>query len=219
MSQQNTIRSVSYDQPNALTRIGVQQGTTAAGANGLPSGTGGLAKFVAWTNMILWGVSFNTVVAGTSTYTVNGTQLNPAYAASLVYITNTNTTGTAVALNTQTVANFAVIAGTALNTTAQPNILGYSPCIAGGAAGPYAVNTLGCTNTSMAWGTNTFVSGTATSGQTSGGGYPGGGGIGIGGLPLGIGDVVYVQNGTDTTATFIATLHVSIAPVVGVVTA
>jgi hypothetical protein len=208
MSQSNQIRSVSYDQPNALTRVGYQQGATAAGSAGLPSGTGGLSKFVAWTNMVLWGVSFNTVVAGTSTYTVNGTQLNPAYGAALVYITNTNTTGTAVTLNTQTVANFAVVAGTSLNSVAQPNILGYSPNIAGGAAGPYAVNTLGGTNTTMAWGTQTFTAIGAPANAA-----------GIGGLPLGIGDTVYVQNGTDTTATFIATLHVSIAPTTGAVTA
>jgi hypothetical protein len=153
-------------------------------------------------------VSFSTGVAGTSTYTVNGTALSPAYGASLVYITNTNTTGTAVTMNTQTVANFAVIAGTALNTQAQPNIFGYSPNIANGASGLYAVNTLGGTNTTMAWGTQTFTAGNNPSTSQ-----------GIGGLPLNIGDQVYVQNGTDATATFIATLHVSIAPVVGAVSA
>jgi hypothetical protein len=205
MAQSNAIRSVSYDQPNALTRVSIQQGVTAAGSAGLP---GAPAKFIAWTNMILWGVSFSTAVAGTSTYTVNGTQLNPAYGAALVYITNTNTTGTAVAMTTQTVANFAIIAGTALNTVAQPNIIGYSPNIANGASGPYACNTLGGTNTTMAWGTQTF---TALNNPM--------GAAGIGGLPLNIGDQVYVQNGTDATATFIATLHLSIAPVVGVVTA
>jgi hypothetical protein len=206
MAQNNAIRSVSYDQPNALTRIGFQQGVTTAGVAGLPASP---AKFVAWTNMILWGVSFQTAIAGTSTYTVNGTALSPAYAASLVYITNTNTTGTAISLATQTTANFAVVAGTALNTVAQPNILGYSPNIAGGAAGPYAVNTLGGTNTTQTWGLNTFTLNPVGPA----------GGQGFGGLPLGIGDTVYVQNGTDATATFIATLHVSIAPTSGAVTA
>jgi hypothetical protein len=208
MAQNNALRSISYDEANALVRVGVQQGPTAAGSAGLPSGTGGVSKFVAWTNMVLWGVSFLTVVAGTSTATVNGTQLNPCYQASLVYITNTNTTGTAVTMSTQTVANFATIAGTALNTTAQPNLFGYSPNIANGASGLYAVNTLGGTNTTMAWGTQTF---TAPNNPT--------GAAGIGGLPLNIGDQVYVQNGTDATATFIAVLHVSIAPVTGAVSA
>lgn len=215
MSQNNATRQFAYDNPNALVRQAFLQGVTTAGANGLPASP---AKFVAWTNMILFGVSFATVVAGTSTYTVNGTQLNPAYAASLVYITNTNTTGTAISLSTTTMANFAVVAGTALNTVAQPNIIGYSPCIAGGAAGPYAVNTLGGTNTSQVWGTNTFVTTAAAAGQTQVG-YPGGQNIGMGGLPLNIGDIVYVQNGTDTTATFFATLHYAINPVGGVVTA
>ena len=205
MSQANTIRSISYDEPCALVRVPIQQGVTAAGAAGLP---GAPAKFIAWTNMVLWGVSFSTAVAGTSTATVNGTALSPCYQASLVYITNTNTTGTAVTMNTQTVANFATIAGTALNTQAQPNILGYSPNIANGASGPYACNTLGGTNTTMAWGTQTFTAPNNPSVAA-----------GIGGLPLNIGDQVYVQNGTDATATFIATLHLSIAPVTGVVTA
>jgi hypothetical protein len=208
MAQNNANRSLFYDDAVVLARQGIQQGPTAAGAAGLPSGTGGVSKFVAWTNMVLWGVSFLTVVAGTSTATVNGTQLNPCYQASLVYITNTNTTGTAVTMNTQTVANFATIAGTALNSAAQPNIFGYSPNIANGASGLYAVNTLGGTNTTMAWGTQTFTNPTGSAGVQ-----------GLGGLPLGIGDQVYVQNGTDTTATFIAVLHVSIAPTVGAVTA
>jgi hypothetical protein len=209
MAQNNAIRSISYDEANALVRVGVQQGPTAAGAAGLPSGTGGVSKFVAWTNMVLWGVSFLTVAAGTSTATVNGTAVSPCYQASLVYITNTNTTGTAITMNTQTVANFATIAGTALNTQAQPNIFSNGPPnIANGASGLYAVNTLGGTNTSMVWGTNTFTAAGVPS-QAAG----------IGGLPLGIGDQVYVQNGTDTTATFIAVLHVSIAPVTGAVSA
>lgn len=208
MAQNNQIRSISYDEANALVRVGVQQGPTTAGVAGLPSGTGGLSKFVAWTQMVLWGVSFLTVVAGTSTATVNGTALSPCYQASLVYITNTNTTGTAVTMSTQTVANFATIAGTALNTQAQPNIFGYSPNIANGASGLYAVNTLGGTNTSMPWGTQTFSAGNNPSTAQ-----------GIGGLPLNIGDQVYVQNGTDATSTFIAVLHVSIAPVTGVVSA
>jgi hypothetical protein len=208
MAQNNQIRSISYDEPCALVRVGVQQGVTTAGSAGLPAGTNGLSKFVAWTNMVLWGVSFLTVAAGTSTYTVNGTALSPAYGASLVYITNTNTTGTAVTMNTQTVTNFAVIAGTSLNTGAQPNIFGYSPNVVNGASGLYAVNTLGGTNTSMPWGTQTFTAGNNPSTSQ-----------GIGGLPLGVGDQVYVQNGTDATATFIAVLHVSIAPVTGAVSA
>lgn len=209
MAQNNAIRGISYDEVNALVRVGVQQGPTAAGVAGQPSGTGGVSKFVAWTNMILWGVSFLTVVAGTSTATVNGTAVSPCYQASLVYVTNTNTTGTAITMSTQTVANFATIAGTSLNTQAQPNIFSNGPPnIANGASGLYAVNTLGGTNTSMVWGTNTFTSGNNPS-------NPGG----IGGLPLGIGDQVFVQNGTDASASFIAVLHVSIAPVVGAVSA
>lgn len=205
MSQSNQTRNIAYDNPTALTRQGVQLAANTAGS-GSTSG-----KFYAWASMVLWGVTFATVAAGTSTYTVSGTATNPATQMSLIYITNTNTTGTAVSLGTTTIGPFTV-GGTA---TAGINayVGGQGGGIAGGYNGPYAINTLGGTNTSLTWGTNTYVAlpGTATGSQMQVG-VPGGQNVGLGGLPINPGDVLYLVNGTDATASIVPILQVSVAP-------
>lgn len=189
MSQNNAVIGVSYDAPTAVTRLKEALAANAAGSGAL---TG---KFYAHAALRVFGVTFNTLTAGTSTYTVAGTATAQATQFNAIYITNTNTAG-GVSLSTTTLGPFTV-GGTA---TAGTNVsVGGVGGVAGGYQGPYALNTLGGTNTSQVWGTSTFVSGTATGAQIQSG-YPGAVGIGFGGLPMGIGDVLYFVNGTDATA-------------------
>jgi len=191
-----------YDNPSAVTRQVFDCGVTAAGSGGVsPAGQ----KFVAWTKLIVWGVTFGTVAAGTSTYTVAGTATSPATQLSALYITNTNTTGTAVGLGTNTVGPFTV-GGTAAPGT-NVSVGGFGGGVAGGWQGPYALNTLGGTNTTQAWGTQTFTA--------SNQGPPGAPGIGLGGLLMNEGDVISFVNGTDATATTRCLVQYSVAPVVG----
>ena len=200
MSQSNQVRQVAYDNPSAVTRIGVQLGVNSAGS-GSTSGT----KFVAWTKMIVWGVTFSTVTAGTSTYTVAGTATTPATQMSALYVTNTNTTGTAIGLGTNTIGPF-TIGGTS-TTGSNVSVGGFAGGVAGGWQGPYALNTLGGTNTTQAWGTQTFTASNA--------GPPGVPGIGLGGLPLNEGDSITFVMGTDATAVIIPVLQVSVQAVNG----
>jgi hypothetical protein len=205
MSQNNAVRSLAYDNPTTVTRVAAQLAANAAGSGALSG------KFYAFTQCQLYGVTFAVTTAGTSTYTVGGTATNPAAQFSLIYITNTNTTGTAVSLGTNTIGPF-TIGGTGTSTA----VGGAQGGIAGGWQGPYAVNTLGGTNTSLVWGTNTFVTTSAAAGQTQVG-YPGGQNIGFGGLPLNPGDQVYLVNGTDATVVVVPILQYSVQPINGVI--
>lgn len=199
MSQQNLTRQVAYDNPSAVTRQAVQLAQNTAGS----ASTSG--KFVAWTKLMVWGATFATVAPGTSTYTVAGTATNPATQISALYVANTNTTGTAVSLATNTVGPFTV--GGTSTTGSNVAVGGTSGGLAGGYQGPYALNTLGGTNTSQVWGTNTFLASNA--------GPPGAPAIGLGGLPMNEGDTLQFVMGTDATAVLIATLQVSIQPING----
>ena len=205
MSQNNSVRSVAYDNPTTVARVSAQLAANLAGSGSLSG------KFYAFTQLQLYGVTFAVTAAGTSTYTVGGTATNPAAQFSLIYITNTNTTGTAVSLGTNTIGPF-TIGGTSTRTA----VGGTSGGIAGGWQGPYAVNPLGGTNTSLVWGTNTFVTTAAAAGQTQVG-YPGGQNIGFGGLPVNPGDQIYLVNGTDATAVVVPILQFSVQPVNGVI--
>lgn len=196
MSQNNAQIGFAYDAPTAVTRLREALAANSAGSGAL---TG---KFYAHAALRLFGVLFNTLVAGTSTYTVAGTATAQATQLNAIYITNTSTTG-GVALSTTTLGPFTV-GGT---STAGTNVsVGGVGGLAGGYQGPYALNTLGGTNTSQVWGTNTFVSGTATGSQIQSG-YPGSVSIGFGGLPMGPGDVLYFVNGTDATAVVLPVLQ------------
>lgn len=193
MSQNNQTRSIAYDNPNAAVRQGAQLAANSAGS-GSTSG-----KFNAWAAMRVWGVHFEVTTPGTSTYTVAGTATAQATQMSAIYITNTNTAG-GVTLATTTVGPF-TIGGT---TTAGTNVnVGGVGGLAGGYQGPYALNTLGGTNTTQAWGTQTFSSAAFPTGAP---------GVGFGGLPLNVGDVLYFVNGTDATAVIVPTLQVSVDP-------
>jgi hypothetical protein len=199
VAQNNQVKQVAYDNASALTRQAAQLAINAAGS-GSTSG-----KFVAWTKMLVFGVTFVTVAAGTSTYTVAGTATNPATQMSALYVSNTNTTGTAVGLATNTVGPF-TIGGTSTTGT-NVSVGGTSGGIAGGFQGPYALNTLGGTNTTQAWGTQTFTASLVSP--------PGAPGLGLGGLPMNEGDSITFVMGTDATATIIPILQVCIAPVIG----
>ena len=183
-------------------RATVQLAQNSAGS-GSTSG-----KFFAWAALQVYGVTFMTVTAGTSTYTVAGTATNPATQVSAIYISNTNTTGTAVTQSTNTIGPF-TIGGTS-TAGANVSVGGTSGGIAGGYQGPYALNTLGGTNTTEVWGSATY---------SSASGYPGAPGIGFGGLPMNPGDQLYFVNGTDATAIFIPVLQYGVQPVNGQVLA
>jgi hypothetical protein len=126
-----------------------------------------------------------------------------------------NTATNSVSLATNTIGPF-TIGGT---TTAGTNVsVGGIGGVAGGFQGPYALNTLGGTNTSQVWGTNTYVTGTATGSQIQSG-YFGAPGIGFGGLPMNPGDQLYFVNGTDATAIVVPILQYGVQPVNGAVIA
>jgi hypothetical protein len=197
-------RNMAYDNPSYLTRVSTSLGTI--------SGSGGTSttKFTAFTQLTVYGVTFFPVTAlGSSTYTVNGTSTTSAMSAYYVFIANTNTSGTAVTLATNTVGAASTgpvfVAGTGIFNS-NVNVQGL-----GGLGGysKYAINTLGGTNTTMAWGTTTYSS-------VAGGG---GGAQGQGGLYMNPGDQFYVIAGTDATGTSSHILEYSIGAPTGYVVA
>lgn len=196
-------RTLAYDDPGYLARLSTSLGTITG------SGGASTTKFLAFTQLTIWGVTFFPTVLGSSTYTVNGTATTSCQSAYCVFITNTNTTGTAVTLATTTVGGVSTgpfyVAGTG-SMGSNVNVMGI-----GGVGGytKYALNTLGGTNTTQPWGTVTYSSG-----------YPGGGGgVGVGGLYMNPGDQFYVVAGSDATGTASHILEYSIAAPIGVVTA
>jgi hypothetical protein len=193
MSLNNPTRQVAYDNPSALTRQAAQLAPATAGS-GNASG-----KFYAWAALTLYGVSLAVTTAGTSTYTVGGTATSPAAQVSAIIIQNTNTTGTAVSFGTTTIGPF-----TAGGTSTSTAVGGTSGGIAGGWQGPYALNTVGGTNTTQTVGTATYTAG-----------YPGNAGAGFGGIQLNGGDQIYFVNGTDATAVLVPTIQYSLQGVTG----
>lgn len=208
MAQNNAQRQLPYDHAAVQARYVAQLAATSAGSGG----TSG--KFYAHASIIVYGVTFVTTTPGTSTYTVSGTATNPAAQFSALYVSNTNTTGTAVSTSTNTVGPFTV--GGTGNSGLATNyfVQGTQGGIAGGYQGPYALNTLGGTNTSQVWGTNTFVTTAAAAGQTQQG-VPGGNNAGLAGLPMNPGDTLYFVGGTDTSAVVVPIVQWGYAPVVG----
>jgi len=193
MSLNNATRQVAYDNSSAITRQAAQLASAAAGS-GNASG-----KFYAWAALTLYGVTLATVTAGTSTYTVGGTATNPAAQVSAIIIQNTNTTGTAVTQGTTTIGPF-----TAGGTGTYTNVGGTQGGLAGGYTGPYALNTVGGTNTTQTVGTATYSLG-----------YAGNAAAGFGGIQLNPGDQIYFVNGTDATAVLVPTLQYSLTGVTG----
>lgn len=191
-------RTAAYDNPTYLTRQSFQMTANTAGS----AATTG--KFTAWAQTIVYGATFNITAIGTSTYTVNGTATTSCQALYAVFVTNTNTTGTAVTLATTTLGAAAsgpfFVGGTGASGT-NVNVQGI-----GGVGGywKYALNTLGGTNTSQVWGTVTYSAG-----------YPGGNAAGQGGLYMNPGDTLQFVNGTDATATVQPIVEYTVAPAAG----
>lgn len=183
--------SFAYDNPTYIAR---QSAILAVNSAGSGNATG---KFYAHCALTLWGVSFCTVAAGTSTYTVNGTATTPATALYAIYITNTATGSVALATTTLgAAATGPFFVGGTSTTGANVNVGGLGGGVAGGFQGPYSLNTMGGTNTTQVWGSATFTVNP-----------PGGANAGLGGLPMQPGDVLYFVNGTDATATTIPIVH------------
>lgn len=204
MSQNNAQRQLPYDHPGVQARLNAILAANSAGS-GSTSG-----KFYAHAALQVYGVTFHTVTAGTSTYTVSGTSTAQAAQFSAIYITNTATNS--VALATTTIGPF-TIGGTTTTGTNVQNVGGIGG-VAGGYQGPYSLNTLGGTTTSLTWGTNTYIGvpGTATSSQIQVG-VLGAGNLGLGGLPMNPGDQLYFVNGTDATAVIIPNVQYGLQPV------
>jgi hypothetical protein len=194
MSLNNAVRQVAYDNAAAIARQAFDHGVSTAGSGAVTPN-----KFVAWAACTVYGVTFASVVAGTSTATVGGTATSPGSSWSALIVQNTNTTGTAVTLGTTTIGPF-VVGGTSTSTA----VGGTSGGIAGGYQGPYALNTLGGTNTSQVVGLTTYTAG-----------YPGNASVGFGGIQLNPGDTLYYVNGTDATATVHAFTQYSLTGVTG----
>jgi hypothetical protein len=208
VAQNNAQRQLPYDHAAVQARYAAQLAANSAGS-GSTSG-----KFYAHAALQVYGVTFITTTPGTSTYTVSSTATNPATQMSAIYICNTNTTGTAVSTGTYTIGPF-TIGGTG-NSGLATNyfVQGTQGGIAGGYQGPYALNTLGGTNTSLTWGTNTFVTTSAAAGQTQQG-VPGGNNAGLAGLPMNPGDQLYFVMGTDTSAVIVPIVQWGYQPVNG----
>jgi hypothetical protein len=189
-------RNDAYDNATYLNRASLALTANTAGS----ASTSG--KFLAWTALIVYGATFFTTTAGTSTYTVNGTATSPATGVYALFVTNTATGSVALATTTLGAAAtpWAVIGGTSTTGT-NVNVGGIGGGVAGGFSGPYALNTLGGTSTSQVWGTATYSAG-----------YPGGNAAGQGGLYMNPGDTLQFVNGTDATAVVQAVVQYSIAP-------
>lgn len=195
-------RTMAYDNPTYLTRQSFQASIAAGGS-------ASSSKFYAWTQLTVWGFTLITTAVGTSTYTVNGTATTSAETVFALFVANTNTTGTSVTLATTTVGAATgpfVVGGTAPTGT-NVNVGGIGGII-GGYQGPYALNTLGGTNTTQAWGTTTYAIG-----------YPGGNAGGQGGLYMNPGDTLNFTSGTDATWAGQVVLQYSVGAPTGAVVA
>jgi hypothetical protein len=157
-----------------------QSSQLAANSAGSGNATG---KFTAWTNTLVYGVTFSQTALATSTYTVNGTATTSCQALYAVFVTNTSTTAT-IALATTTLGAAAsgpfFVSGTGTPGT-NVSVLGQ-----GGIGGyyRYSLNTIGGTNTNQVWGTLTYLAPT-------------------GGLYMNPGDQLWFINGTDASATVV----------------
>lgn len=175
-------KSMGYDHPSYTTRVGSFQSIMTAGSGGVSG------KFVAFANMLLFGLTTFSTIAGTSTFTGGLTGgppgVNPttgvavaATQVNLIRITNTASSGATIALSTTTIGPFTVggvflgAGGTATNQV--------------GANNQFALNT---------------TAGTA----------------GLGGVQINQGDQIFVVNGTDATAVELVTIDYQILPLASV---
>lgn len=109
--------------PGDYSRSDINLGAVAAGSGGVSS------KFVAFANVLLFGLTAYLGTLGSSTYTgPNGTATLSGQQLNVIVVTNTSTTTTSISLSTQTIGPFlaggtgtvAVVGGVnqwAINTT------------------------------------------------------------------------------------------------------
>jgi hypothetical protein len=116
-----TQKNMAYDHPSYTTRQSFAYGPNAAGSAGVTS------KFVTHAALLLFGLNYYVVTAGTSTYTFTqggtSTVAVAATQASVIVITNTATPGATVALATTTYGPYTV-AGNFLTSGTLTNQVG-----------------------------------------------------------------------------------------------
>lgn len=137
-------KSFSYDHPAYLARQSGFETKMTAGSAGVSD------KFVAHAALTLYGVTYYTTVAGTSTYT-GGLFAQPASATlavastqiNLIRITNTATAGATIGLSTSTVGPFTiggVFNGAGNTATNQVGAAMYFPLNTSSATGGLAIS-------------------------------------------------------------------------------
>ena len=178
-------KNMAYDHPAYLARLSHAFPALAAGANGATS------KFVAFANMMVYGVVASLVTAGTSTSTLyNGTatvtNIN-GDSFSLVRVMNNAAPGVAPSLSTATYGPFALSLYNGTATGTQTNAAGVTVVVP--------------------------VNGTATTGQAQAGA---GASPFTGGVAVNQGDQLYILRGTDATAVSGFSLDYAVTPLASV---
>jgi hypothetical protein len=132
-----TVKSMMYDNPAYLARIGHSLGVVAAGSGALT------AKFIAWAALTIFSVTATLLTAGTSTYTlwngtatvtsINGQTLN------VIRIFNTAAAGAAPAMATATYGPFVIAGYNGTATGTQTSAIGVTVNVALSGTGTGAV--------------------------------------------------------------------------------
>lgn len=183
-----TSHNMFYEHPQYTVHQALQFAAPTAGSAVTTS------KFIAFANMTVYSITANMVTSGgTSTYTLwNGTSTVTAIGAqtfAVVRIFNTAAAGTAPAVGTATYGPYvcSLYNGTATGT--QTN-----------STATYLTNNV------QLWGTATTGTGAQQAGTNSGNG----------GFQVNQGDILYVVQGTEATATLAYSLEFSVTPLASV---
>ena len=176
--------SMFYDHPQYTVHQAINFAAPAAGANAVT------AKYTAFQNLTIYGITATVAVSGgTSTYTAwNGTATVTAIGAqtySVIRIFNTSAAGTAPAVGTATYGPFVLSLYNGTATGTQTN-----------STATYLTNQV------QLYGTNTAGTGQQQAGTNSGNG----------GFTVNAGDLLYVVQGTEATATAAFALEFAVTP-------
>ena len=180
-----SVRSMAYDHPTYITRQVIPLGATTAGASAATE------KFAAFTSLTIFACTASVLATGSSTYASlwNGTATIAtgvgAQTWALVRVFNTATAGATPALGTATYGPFMLSLFDGTTTNTQTN-----------SSKPFFTNYVQLYNTN---GTST---GAVQAGSNSGNG----------GFVVNAGDIVYVVQGTDATATATYSLEYQVTP-------
>jgi hypothetical protein len=181
--------SMAYDHPQYVVHQAVNFAAPTAGANAVT------AKYIAFQNLTVYGITAAyTASGGTSTYTAwNGTATVTAIGAqtySVIRIFNTSAAGTAPAVGTATYGPFVLSLYNGTATGTQTN-----------STATYLANQV-----ELSAGTNTAGTGQIQAGTNTA----------TGGFTVNAGDVLYVVQGTEATATASYALEFSVTPLANV---